>query len=234
MTDAATTDLIVAHSSDLHIGARYHRDGELHTLRAVLSATADADAKVLILAGDVFDSHRIGDPLLEEVAACFAAAPFETVILPGNHDPATDDAVHRRGPLSGIANLHILGVTVDGHVLLPELDLEVSGIAHDAYADMAPITDAHVRGARWHVVVAHGHWYKGPQDAHRGWLIRDQDITSTGADYVALGHWDLPQPAGDGTIPAYYSGSPELARTINVVSLSDTGTRVERAPLDLG
>ena len=96
------------------------------------------------------------------------------------------------------------------------------------------MTDAHVRGARWHVVVAHGHWYKGPSDAHRGWLIRDEDITATRADYVALGHWDLPQPAGDGTIPAYYSGSPELARTINIVSLSDTGTTVERRPLELG
>ena len=35
-------------------------------------------------------------------------------------------------------------------------------------------------------------------------------IAATGADYVALGHWDRPPQVGDGSIPAYYSGSPAL------------------------
>ena len=39
---------------------------------------------------------------------------------------------------------------------------------------------------------------------------------------------------GNGVVPAYYSGSPEYAGTINVVRLSETGgVTVKRAPLDI-
>ncbi|HEU4341124.1 MAG TPA: hypothetical protein VFU31_06090, partial [Candidatus Binatia bacterium] len=39
----------------------------------------------------------------------------------------------------------------------------------------------------------------------------------TGADYVALGHWNQAVQVGNGEIIAYYSGSPEYAGTVNVV-----------------
>jgi len=82
------------------------------------------------------------------------------------------------------------------------------------------------------VVTAHGHWVTGPHDHHRAWLIRDEEIAATGADYVALGHWDRALPVGDGSVPAYYSGSPDLARTVNLVRFrADGGVEVERAPL---
>lgn len=82
------------------------------------------------------------------------------------------------------------------------------------------------------MVTAHGHWVTGPHDHHRAWLIRDEEIAATGADYVALGHWDRALPVGDGSVPAYYSGSPDLARTVNLVRFrADGGVEVERAPL---
>ena len=34
-------------------------------------------------------------------------------------------------------------------------------------------------------------------------------IAATGADYLALGHWDRPMQVGDGTVPA---GQEEKAR----------------------
>jgi hypothetical protein len=38
---------------------------------------------------------------------------------------------------------------------------------------------------------------------------------------------------GKGRVPAYYSGSPDLAKTVNVVRLSGNGTvDVERHPID--
>ena len=45
----------------------------------------------------------------------------------------------------------------------------------------------------------------------------------TAADYVALGHWDRPAQVGSGIIPAYYSGSPEWAKTVNLVRLTAAG-----------
>lgn len=224
-------ELIVAHSSDLHIGGRTRATDALWTLRSVLAAAREARAHVLILAGDVFDSHRVGDAVLERVAKALSAPPFDVVILPGNHDPATPDAVYRRAALDRIANVHILGVTTDGIVRFPHLELEVTGVPHLAYTDMRPLPRARKRAARWHIVVAHGHWVTGPQDAHRGWLIHDADIAATGADYVALGHWDRAQRAGDGEVAAYYSGSPEVARTLNIVRLGESGVDVRRQPL---
>ena len=54
----------------------------------------------------------------------------------------------------------------------------------------------------------------------------------TDPDYVALGHWNRPAKVGPTGIHAYYSGSPELAGTVNVVRLRDDGTvRVHAEPI---
>jgi DNA repair exonuclease SbcCD nuclease subunit len=205
---------------------------ELAKLRLVLDAAHESGARALILAGDIFDSHRALGEIIEGAARMLAdATPLETVILPGNHDPATDDAAYRRFGFCDPENVHVLGVSVEEHVQLPALDLEVTGLPHVEYADYAPLARSRERSMRWHVVVAHGHWVTGPQDAHRGWQIHDHQIAATGADYVALGHWDVAQPAGDGTIPAYYSGSPDLSRTVNIVHFSERGVDVRRHPL---
>lgn len=231
--DAAATDLVVAHTSDLHLGARWHKGGELSALRAVLDAAEEAGAQALILAGDVFDSHRTPGPIVAGAAQMLEGAGIEVVILPGNHDPATPDAVYRRDGMDGVANVHVLGVTVGDSVRFAELGLEVFGVPHMAYVDMSPLAGARPRWTRWQIAVAHGHWVQGAEDAHRGWLIHDHEITATGVDYVALGHWDVPQPAGDGSVPAYYSGSPEVARSVNIVRFGADGVDVRRHPLRL-
>lgn len=229
----APDGLTLAHSSDLHIGGRSRAGEELESLRAVLDAAGEVGALALVLAGDVFDSHRVPPPIVAGAARMLADAMIDVVILPGNHDPATPDAVYRRDGMADPPNVHILGVTAGDSVRLAHLDLEVSGTPHMAYADMTPLLTGRVRTLRWHVVVAHGHWLTGPHDAHRGWLIHDHELASTGADYVALGHWDSPQPAGGPGVRAYYSGSPDVAKTVNIVRLSAQGVEVRRHPLRL-
>lgn len=54
------------------------------------------------------------------------------------------------------------------------------------------------------------------------------------ADYVALGHWDVPAVIQTDAVPAYYSGSPDIARTINVVTFGAGGADVRREPLGWG
>jgi DNA repair exonuclease SbcCD nuclease subunit len=227
----AAAELIVAHTSDLHLGGRWQRGGELSALRAVLDAAVEADAAALIMAGDIFDSHRTAGRIVEGAARMLAESAIEVVILPGNHDPATPDAVYRQSGMDSIANVHVLGVTVADSVLFGALDLEVVGVPHVAYVDMSPLAEARAKSTTWQISVAHGHWVQGPQDAHRGWQIHDHEIAASGADYVALGHWDVPQPAGDGSVPAYYSGSPEVARTVNVVRFGSGGVDVRRHAL---
>ena len=103
------------------------------------------------------------------------------------------------------------------------------------YDDMTPLRRPRRRTTARQIAVAHGHYEPVPNrrtDLRPSWLIGDREIAATGADYVALGHWNLAKRVGNGTVPAYYSGSPELAGTVNVVRLDGTGeVRVERRKL---
>jgi DNA repair exonuclease SbcCD nuclease subunit len=82
--------------------------------------------------------------------------------------------------------------------------------------------------------MAHGH-YEPPETRANplrpSWIFSDEEIAATGADYLALGHWDRPMRVGNGVVPAFYSGSPELARTINLVRLTAGEVIVTREAL---
>lgn len=235
-------DIVVVHSSDLHVDhdytARLHGGDGAAGLACVLGAARTLSADVVILAGDTFDSHRVPQYLIERAAAVMAGAALPIVVLPGNHDPAVNEAVYRGGALAAVNNLHVIGVTHDEAVVFDSLSLEIWGRAHCDYEDMIPLDPARRRRARrtrWQIAVAHGHYEPAPDRSigpRPSWLIGDDEIAATGADYVALGHWNRAVRVGNGTVPAFYSGSPEYAGTINVVRLSETqGVTVTRAPL---
>jgi DNA repair exonuclease SbcCD nuclease subunit len=234
-------DLVVAHSSDLHVDhdhtARLHGGDGTAGLACVLAAARGAGADAVILAGDTFDCHRLPQDLLDRAADVIAASGLPVVILPGNHDPAVPDAVYRQGKLAEVTNLHVLGITHDEAVLFPELGLEIWGRAHRDYSDMIPFETVRPRHTRWQIAVAHGHYQPRPDRSIRlrpGWLIGDDEIAATGADYVALGHWNRAAKVGNGRVAAYYSGSPEFAGTINVVRLTRGGdVQVTHPELDI-
>jgi DNA repair exonuclease SbcCD nuclease subunit len=189
----------------------------------------------VLLAGDIFDHNRQPLSLIDDTARVIADAGLPVVILPGNHDPLVPESVYRRGGLADPNNVKVIGLTEEEVITLPEFDLEIWGRAHMDYYDMSPLRDPRPRSTRWQIAVAHGHFEEGPLDPDRlygSWLIQPEDIAATGADYVALGHWNRAVQVSDGAVPAYYSGSPDLAKTVNVVRFTADGTvRVHREPL---
>lgn len=229
---ASGRDVVLVHSSDLHLGIDT-RAVDLPALRIVLDAAHMLSADVLLLAGDIFDHNRLPLSLIDAAARMLADAALPVVILPGNHDCLTPGSVYRRGGLAAPANVHVIGITADEAVALPALDLEIWGRPHLDHVDMSPLAGGRPRGrARWNVATAHGHWVSGPQDHHRSWLIHQQELDALDTDYVALGHWDRAVRVGSGDTPAYYSGSPDLAKSVNVVRFTATGeVLVERLPL---
>jgi DNA repair exonuclease SbcCD nuclease subunit len=238
---AAPREIVVVHSSDLHVDqdytARLHGGDGTGGLACVLAAARGLGADVVLLVGDTFESHRLSSDVLDRTAAVIAAAPMPVVLLPGNHDPAVPEAVFRHGRLAEVNNLHVLGVTHDEAILFPSLDLEIWGRAHRDYGDMIPLDIIRPRRTRWQIALAHGHYDPVPDRStplRPSWLIGDHEIAATGADYVALGHWNRAVKVGNGPVAAYYSGSPEYAGTMNVVRLTTGGeVVVMRAELDI-
>jgi DNA repair exonuclease SbcCD nuclease subunit len=232
-------DIVVVHSSDLHVDddytARIHGGDGTAGLACVLLAARSVAADVVLLAGDTFENNRLPDAVLARTAAVMSAAAMPLVLLPGNHDPAVADAVY--GRLGTVENLHVLGVTHDEAVVFTQLGLEIWGRAHRDYGDMMPFETVRPRRTRWQIAMAHGHYEPAPDRsvvARPSWLIGDDEIAATGADYVALGHWNRAARVGNGKVAAYYSGSPEYAGTVNVVRfMTDGQVVVTHAALDI-
>src|SRR5262245_18211536 len=127
-------DVVIIHSSDLHIDhdytARLHGGDGTAGLAGVLRTARAARADVVVLAGDTFDCHRLPAQLLERTAAVIAAAALPVVVLPGNRDHAVPDALYQHRALPGAANLHVLGVSHDEAIVFAELDLDIWGRPH--------------------------------------------------------------------------------------------------------
>lgn len=236
MTDP-NRDVVLVHSSDLHVDddpaePAYGDDGTTG-LRWVLQTARAVDADIVLLVGDTFDNNRQSPGILHRARDMLAEAGRPVVILPGNHDPLTPDSVYRRSGIAALPDVHVLGLTHEIAVAFPEYELEIWGHAHRDYENMVPLRSPRARGARWHVALAHGHYEAdGVVPLRPSWLISDAEIAATAADYLALGHWNRPAQVGSGAVPAFYSGSPDLAGTVNVVRLSARdGVVVTREPV---
>lgn len=222
--------LKLVHSSDLHVDERPRaapcdRDGAA-PLAAVLATARALRADIVLLAGDTFETNQLSPTLIDRAGNLLADAGMPIVLLPGNHDPALPHSVYLKGGYAQIANLAILGVTHDEAVSFAAFDLEIRGRAHRDYADMPPLSGPWPRVTRWQIVIGHGHYEPPATRANPlfpSWVFGDEEIAATAADYLALGHWDRPMRVGDGAVPAYYSGSPELAQTVNLVRLTAAG-----------
>jgi DNA repair exonuclease SbcCD nuclease subunit len=226
----AAPDIVIVHSSDLHLGdvATTQACGGDDTLplRQVIVTAGAVKADLVLLAGDVFEHNRLAVDILERTARILGDSGMPVVILPGNHDPAIAESVYRRGPLAEPENVSILGVTHRKAVMFSELDLEVWGHAHLDYDDMGPLRMPRRRRTRWQIAMAHGHYHPEPDRGagpNPAWLIGRGEIAATKVDYLALGHWNRATRVGHRDVPAYYSGSPELSDSVNVVRLKTGG-----------
>ncbi|MBV9824617.1 MAG: metallophosphoesterase [Alphaproteobacteria bacterium] len=226
----APGDVVLVHTSDVHVDddriAAIHGGDGTGGLRDVIATARGFDADIVLLAGDIFDSHQVTPQTVDRTGKVLADAGLPIVWLPGNHDPLTKGSVYDRGGYHQITNLVILGLTHDRTIEFPALDLEIWGNAHRDYLDMVPLREPPPRNLRWHIAMGHGH-YEPPETWHNplrpSWLISDAMIRDTSADYVALGHWDRAAQVGCGAVPAYYSGAPHYANTVNLVRLTSGG-----------
>lgn len=233
-------EIILVHSSDLHVDDGYTArqwGGDANgPLRAVLDTASHVEADVVVLAGDIFEHNRLPKSVLRETREILKKYGREVVLLPGNHDPLTEDSVWLRGRIYEPNNVHVLGISKKNFVSFPNLDLQVSGKPHRNYEDMSPLAKPKIKKNRWQIILAHGHYEAKPilnNPLRPSWIISAEQIRQVNASYLALGHWNTAKRVGGRGANAYYSGSPDIAGTVNQVSLSSKGTKVEKIPVNL-
>jgi DNA repair protein SbcD/Mre11 len=247
LTAASAVPLRVLHTSDLHIGDDSLRrsDGAHQTvcmcpLLAVIAIIDRLAPDAVVVAGDLFDHSRLAPEVLRQAAGVLAATHVPCAVIPGNHDlgrlpgPYLDFTRETAGTLTQVVT------AADGELItvIPGRLALWARSMQEHWPGFRPLVGAPARPhrAERYVVAGHGHYVGDGQSATQAWSspITADDITGTGADYVALGHWHVTSRVGERGVEAWYSGSPLMSGTwgnVLLVTLTGGGCQVEAVPL---
>lgn len=239
------------HTSDVHLGADWSLRGParhgpmcLCPLQIVADAAVQSECDLLVVAGDLFDHNRVSDALVGELIHLLDGLPLRTFLVPGNHDALDSTSVyHRFARHAPSPAIRIADNPLGSWTEYPEQNLSVWGrpiVVHEpAYRPFgSPIRRPRPASEAWHVVVAHGHYvetHARDAVAPRSSPFCASELAQIDADYVALGHWDVPTRVGHEHMPSWYSGSPTdngEPRTAILATLDTTnGVQVEHVQL---
>jgi DNA repair exonuclease SbcCD nuclease subunit len=193
--------LTFIHSSDWHLGKGYERIGRHATqarkwrfdaVRKTYEVALEAGASFILVAGDVFQSDTPRPELVEQAAELLKEAPVPIVVIPGNHDPATEGSVWFRdelaGRVRGLGNVRLALKPEpiefpEWHTVVFPCPVPQKILPEDASAWIPH----EQRGNRYRVGLAHGflNRYDG-QERFENFIAADRADVS-GLDYLALG-----------------------------------------------
>lgn len=208
------------HTADVHLecdsyGKPDHRQAQQvlyeRCFEAMVTRALSAQVDIFLIAGDLFDHNRASDDSIAVAQEQLRRLACPTVILPGNHDCLTTNAIYDRHNFQAACpNVQVI-TALDGQVLeFPELDLVVWGRGMEEHTpEFRPL--AHIpsrHDQRWHVAMAHGFFFPRRQTPDRSSPIFADEIRDTGWDYVALGHQHVLMDLSQGPVTAYYPGAP--------------------------
>lgn len=210
------------HLADLHLGwvpgflppelaadFQRRRDGLLDQA-AELALAAGSGIEMVVIAGDLFETHRPDAALVERVLRTLArleAAGVRVVTVPGNHDEITyHDSVYRQRAA------HWPGLLVQNPHPAPVGVAELAGgpvhlysLAYTGGITGRPNAFPAARGEGLHLAVFHGSldWDTG----ERSLPLSSAVLAAAGYGYVALGHIHRPETVRVGRGLAVYPGA---------------------------
>lgn len=201
--------LRLLHASDCHLGLSSRISANEEAFVALVDLAVSEDVDVLVIAGDMFDTPRVGLPALEWAASQLDRLPGATVILPGNHDIFGEQSAFTTMDFEQrCTNVHVLDEPGGELLRLRELDASFFGRAvHDHAPSFRPIADVPPRpDTGWCVVIGHGLLLDGDAPTLRGSPIYRRDLAGIDWDYVALGHVGSFQIVQSTPVPVVYAG----------------------------
>ena len=195
-----------------------------------LSRSTNSDA--VLIAGDLFDHHRLSDQTINGVLTGLAALGLPVVLLPGNHDAVLKDRVQADDMP---ANVSLVTRPEGQSVTLDQLGLTVWGRpVFDHVPSFRPLEGMPPQPSDgWFVGMAHG-LFMEDLDPARSSPISPDEVAGATCDYLALGHVHVFRDVSRNGVPAYYSGAPSgsQARTVAIVDL-DPANGVSVTPLGI-
>ena len=238
MSKAYSTDgndkkrIRLLHTSDLHVGTDIYPQEALQGFEAMLGLGRDTSPDAVLIAGDLFDHHRVPDSTIEGVLTGLADLGLPVVILPGNHDTVLKDNVDASDLP---ANVAIITKPEGQSVMLEQLGLTVWGRpVFDHVPSFKPLEGMPPQPSEsWFVAMAHG-LFMEVVDPIRSSPITPEEVAGATCDYLALGHVHVFRNVSQNGVPAYYSGAPSgnQARTVAIVDL-DPSSGVSVMPLQV-
>ncbi len=223
----------ILHTSDIHIAGD---NPSIEGLRAVVAKALELDVDIVLVAGDLFDSSRVGDEAVDLTLSELKRFGRPVVVIPGNHDCVDERSIYHRVDLTSAGDhIFFAGDPAGEELVFEDLSLVVwaRGIeSHDpANRPLAGYFPAD--SSYWRVVVTHGHYVPDGEISDRSSRINQEEIGRLECDYVALGHWHRFADVSEGDVSAFYSGSPSdfglSGATVNLVTLdAASGVTVER------
>jgi exonuclease SbcD len=223
MKDSHRPSRRLLHTSDLHLQSL--DDPSCRDLEALLAAADRTGPDLVIIAGDLFDHHRIKDDLIVYVAESLKTIKTPVVILPGNHDCLSPESPYLRTRLwDNCPNIHLFQSPEGEMIHFHDLDIALWGKPITSYnEDIIPMAGIPGRNGSgfWHIAVAHGLYMSDERYLYRSYLITHDEIVNSGWDYVALGHMNLFNCICNTPVTAYYSGSPAVSGGVAIVDLCD-------------
>jgi len=204
------------HIADCHLGAACgfagagadaHRRRLEAALQTAVRTARERNCHLMLVAGDLFDSHRPSERLLQWAMNVLGEAEVPVCILPGTHDLRQGRSPYAARDWSRCPNLHLFTEPEPRSAEFPALGLVVHGRA-------TPRGESPLGGLirnddfRWNVAVAHGGLLGGPvaEDSHP---LTAEEIRRARMDYLALGHWHSWRVWREDGILVCYPGAPE-------------------------
>ena len=167
------------------------RSSRLQAARVLIEKANAAKVEAVVIAGDLFEDNLVQDRLVHEVLQVLAEAKAPVFVLPGNHDPYSQDSVYRRGSWKARPQHIVLLETTDpvvvpgdNMVLLPAPLRQRKG-----FQDPTLLLAQPPAGSAVVVGVAHGSLRIEGKFSPDDFPIALDTVARTGVDYLALGHW---------------------------------------------
>ncbi len=225
MSEALTTNgndrerIRLLHTSDLHVGTDIYPEEAIQGFEAMLGLSRRTSPDAVLIAGDLFDHHRVPRRTIERVLTGLADLGLPVVILPGNHDTVLKDVIDAS---ELPANVSLLKRPEGQSVALDQLGLTVWGRpVFDHIPSFKPLEGMPPQPSdSWFVAMAHG-LFMEKVDPIRSSPITPEEVAGATCDYLALGHVHVFRDVSRNGVPAYYSGAPSgtQARTVAIVDL---------------